>query len=371
MDNNPLTPTRRAFLAGAAGAAFALSAPGGAEEPAKSHAPTPKRNIPLGFDNFSIRALEWNAEQLLDYAARVGVDVLMLSNLGVYPSFEETYLRGLKEKADRLGVQILPGTNSICPTSSAWDPKYGSPQELLTLGIRIAKTLGSNAFRCYLGHRGDRKSEGNIYPHIEETVKVCRSVRAAALEAGVRIAIENHAGDMQAWELAGLVEAAGKDFVGVTVDSGNATWTVEDPLASLEILGPYAAASGMRDSAVWEIEKGAAVQWTNMGDGAVDWEGYANRFSQLCPEVPFILEIISGGPQEFNYLEGAFWETYPRGRASDLARFVALAQRGKPALPPSGRPSGEGPDIQKQQQQFDLEQSLRFCKEKLGLGLKA
>ncbi|MCG3199301.1 MAG: hypothetical protein GHCLOJNM_03812 [bacterium] len=369
MDNNPFTPTRRAFLAGAAGAALALSRPSRAEEPVAS-AP-PKRDIPLGFDNFSIRSLGWNAEQLLDYAGQVGVDVLMLSNLGVYTSFEESYLAGLKEKADRLGVQIIPGTNSICPTSGAWDPKYGSPQELLTLGLRIAKTLGAKAFRCYLGHRGDRKSEGNIYPHIEETVKVCRGVRSVALETGVKIAIENHAGDMQAWELAGLVEAAGKDFVGVTLDSGNATWTVEDPLASLEILGPLAAASGMRDSAVWEIETGAAVQWTNMGDGAVDWEVYVNRFAELCPGIPFILEIISGGPQEFHYLEPAFWDTYPRGRAADLARFVALAKRGRPAVAPPGRPSGEGPEVQKQQQLFDLEQSIRFCKEKLGLGLKA
>lgn len=30
------------------------------------------------------------------------------------------------------------------------------------------------------------------------------------------------------------------DNVGATMDSGNATWTLEDPLSNLEILGPYA-----------------------------------------------------------------------------------------------------------------------------------
>ena len=52
--------------------------------------------------------------------------------------------------------------------------------------------------------------------------------------------MENHAGDMQAWELVNLIEAAGPDFVGATMDPGNATWTMEDPMVNLELLGPYA-----------------------------------------------------------------------------------------------------------------------------------
>ena len=53
----------------------------------------------------------------------------------------------------------------------------------------------------------------------------------------MKIAIENHAGDMHSTELARLVEAAGTDFVGVNFDSGNALWTLEDPMDCLENLG--------------------------------------------------------------------------------------------------------------------------------------
>ena len=49
------------------------------------------------------------------------------------------------------------------------------------------------------------------------------------MDAGVRMAIENHAGDMQARELEGLIEAAGPEYVGVCLDSGNPVWTIEDP----------------------------------------------------------------------------------------------------------------------------------------------
>ena len=46
----------------------------------------------------------------------------------------------------------------------------------------------------------DRKSEGGIRKHIDETIKVLKLVKDA-LDAGVTIAVENHAGDMRSQEL--------------------------------------------------------------------------------------------------------------------------------------------------------------------------
>ena len=121
--------------------------------------------------------------------------------------------------------------------------------------------------RCYLGSRRDREGDGGIEPHIAEMVKVLKAVQSEAEAANVKIAVENHAGDMQAWELAGLIEAAGKSFVGATMDPGNAAWTMEDPLVNLEILGPYALTTGIRDTAIWETEHGANCMWANLGRG--------------------------------------------------------------------------------------------------------
>ena len=90
-----------------------------------------------------------------------------------------------------------------------------------------------------------------------------------------------------------FIEFAGKSFVGATMDPGNATWTIEDPMLNLEILGPYVVTTGIRDTAVWETEKGAACMWANMGQGVVDWPTYVQRFKELCPGVPFVLEIIT------------------------------------------------------------------------------
>jgi len=48
------------------------------------------------------------------------------------------------------------------------------------------------------------------------------------MDAGIKIAIENHAGDMQGHELKTLIEESGKDFVGACLDSGNPLWTLEE-----------------------------------------------------------------------------------------------------------------------------------------------
>ena len=360
--------SRRGFLASLAALGVAqLAAPrrGFGQEP---EAPA---KVKLGFDNFSLRAFDWKAPQLIEYAASLKVNTLLLSDLEVYESLDEDYLKKIRAQADQAGIELQAGTSSICPTSNSYnEAKWGKAEDHARLLIRTAKRLGTPVARCYLGNRRDREGQGGIERQIEAMLKVLAAVRSEAEDAGVKIAIENHAGDMQAWELAGLIEAAGTSFVGATVDPGNAAWTLEDPLVNLEILGPHVVTTGIRDTAVWETENGAACMWTNMGQGVVDWEAYVKRFRELCPGTPFVLEIISykwGG--EAPYLQPEFWSRYPQARAHEFARFLALAKRGKPYEIPPGRPTGDASkELEQAQQKFDLEESLKYCRDVLGLG---
>ena len=328
------------------------------------------KRIKLGFDNFSIRALGWKAPQLLDYAAKLHADVVLFSDLDVYESHSEAYLKEIKARAGGHGIEIHVGTGSICSSSNTFNNRFGTAEEHLALTIRVAAALGSPVARCYQGNAEDRKSDGGIMARIQDSVKVCKSVRQRALDAGVKIAIENHAGDMQAWELVTLVEEAGRDYVGVTMDSGNATWTLEDPMQNLEILGPYAATTGIRDSAIWESPEGAFVRWTAMGEGDIDFKAYMSRYAELCPNVPVILEIISGITRQYPYLKPDFWKPYQQVRAYEFAKFVALAKKGK-AREPVKLPEAKDKKLADQEYQKDqLERSLRYCREVLGLGAK-
>ena len=89
----------------------------------------------------------------------------------------------------------------------------------------------------------DRLTEGGIKARIGDMVKLLKRNRSVCVDAGVKVAVENHAGDMHSLELAELVEAAGRDFVGVNLDSGNAVWCLEDPLQNLENLGKFIGSS--------------------------------------------------------------------------------------------------------------------------------
>ena len=354
---------RRSFLK--ALAAASLAGPALAQ-----NAPAARRGIKLGMDNFAVRAMGWKAGDLIDYAAKLRLDTLLISDLEAYDSLEDAPLREVKKKADDAGVALFAGSWSICPTAAKFKKNWGTAEEHLRLGLRVAKTLGSPVFRVVLGSSDDRMSPGGIRARIADTVKVLQSCRQEALDAGVKVAVENHAGDMHSWELRDLVEEAGPDYVGVNIDSGNAAWTLEDPLDVLKALGKYTVCSSLRDNMIWETPEGAAVQWTAAGEGLTDWTQFADEWKTQCPNVPVMIETISGFARTFSYQKEDFWKNYDK-RPEALANFEALAKRGH-KIEPFKVPEGvERKKAEQDYQKGDLERSIAYLRDRIGLGVKA
>jgi sugar phosphate isomerase/epimerase len=320
-------------------------------------------------DNFAVRAMGWKAPELVHYAAKLNLDTLFLSDLDCLPSLDQPQLAEIKAQADAASLKLYVGSWSICPTSVRFKPKWGTAEEHLRTGIRVAKALGSPVFRVILGGSEDRKTPGGIQARIDDSLKVLKACRSFALDCGIKIAVENHAGDMHSWELQSLIERAGPEFVGVNIDSGNAAWTLEDPLDLLERLGPYTICSSLRDDMIWETPEGASIQWTAIGDGLVDWPRYLARWRALCPNVPFQIETISGFSRAFPYKTEAFWANYDR-RPEALAKFEALAKKGRPLSPFQADPGADKKEAEQNFQKEELERSIKYCREVLGLGLK-
>ena len=332
--------------------------------------------IRLGFDTYSIRAFHWKAPELIDYAAKLKLDTIQLSSLGDYENLEPAYLRQVKERAERAGIALDAGMGCICPTSASYNKKEGEPAEYIERGLRVAKAIGAKSMRCYMGSSVDRRGKLPIEAHMENTVKVFRSVRAKALDAGVKIGLENHSGDMQAREVKTIIEEAGKDFVGSCLDTGNPMWVVEDPFVTLETLAPYVVTTHIRDSAVFEVPRGAAAQWVALGDGSVDFKRFVEMYRRLCPQASMQLEIITGRPpQVLPYLEADFWKAFPKTPAAEFARFVALAKSGRPfmgemVVAGTGKQPAVIDAALKEQQRVDLERSLEYAKKTLGVGVR-
>jgi 3-oxoisoapionate decarboxylase len=185
--------------------------------------------------------------------------------------------------------------------------------------------------------------------HIDNMVKAVSSVRSRIVDSGVKLAVENHGGDLQAREMKMMIDTVGRDVMGVCLDSGNPVWMLEDPHMTLEMLIPYAETSHVRDSAVWKVPEGIAVRWVNMGEGNVDIDGWIRKF------------ILSANPRIHRIYDPKFWDNWRQMPAWEFSRFQALADKGtpKPAVPRvAGKTAG-------QQRIEDLELCVRYTRDLL------
>jgi 3-oxoisoapionate decarboxylase len=314
----------------------------------------------LGVDLFSLRSQKWNPIESLDYCAKLGAKLVHFSELQYLGGLDDANLVAVREHAKKLDVAIEVGTRTCCPTSKSFDPKQGTGEEQMLRAMHAATMTGSPIVRTFMGTSNDRDP---IEKHMEAMTALLKSLRSRILDANLKIAIENHAGDMQARELKSLVEASGKDYVGVCLDAGNPLWALEDPHLTLETLYPYVLTTHNRDTAVWRVPEGAAVAWVRMGEGNVGITEYIEKLRRLRPDLPVTLEIIVTNARVFPYLDQKFWEPYRNQPAWEFARFLKIAEQGHPREP---LPAVKG-DAALARERADLEASMSFTRKLLNV----
>ena len=315
--------------------------------------------IRTGIDLYSLRSQGWNAFERLEYCAAQGVTVVHFSEIGFLGSLEPAHLRRVREAAQRLGLELEIGMRSICPTSTLFDPSQGAAEEQLSRMISAARVIGSPIVRAVMGNRLDRRGEVPLNAHIENTVRVLRAVRGRAVDAGVRIAMENHGGDLRASELKMLIEEAGTDFVGACLDSGNLPMTLDVPLEGLETLASYVLTSHLRDSEIWRTPHGVAVRWVPVGEGNVGILEYLRRYIELCPGRAISIEMMRIEPRYLDCLAPDFWPAFRSVTGEELARYLALAEQGRPPEKVEAVGHGEMAWCERR----DLEACVLFCRE--------
>ena len=321
----------------------------------------------LGLDMFSVGIQNWTPFQQMDFAAAWNVKMVHFSEIRFLGhadwkvALDPVNLKRIRARADELNLDVEIGMRSICPTASIFEASAGTAEEQLSRMVDAARLMRSPLVRCVLGSQADRRT--GIEKHIDATVRVLKNTRSRIMDAGIKVAIENHAGDMQARELKGLIEMAGREYVGACIDSGNAVWTIEDPHLTLETLAPYVETSHERDSYVFNSPQGTAVQWSRMGDGNVGIDDYVRKYVAACPGKAVSLEVIvSGAPRVFNYRDPQAWEIFKTTPAWEFARFLALCDKGVPRplpTPGQGRAGGPSPEAQKRNLD-DVEASLKW-----------
>jgi sugar phosphate isomerase/epimerase len=315
-------------------------------------------DVALGSIDGSVSGNQFTPAQFLDYLSSIKLTWAMIS-LPADVIADESAVRQIRDHADQLGIRLQLAHGSVCPSSRSFNAQLGTLEVQVSRALRASQIFGASCMRCILGGDPERPA---IETHIDDMIKAVGSLRSRIVDSGVKLAVENHGGDLQAREMKMMIDAVGRDVMGVCLDSGNPVWMLEDPHMTLETLIPYTLTCHVRDSAVWMVPEGIAVRWVNMGEGNVDIDGWIRKFITGKPGLPIIFEnLVSGAPRVHAIYDPKFWDNWRQMPAWEFSRFLAIAEKGtpKPATPrPAGKTAG-------QQKIDDLEVCVRYTRELL------
>jgi len=357
--------TRRNFLAAAAGAGAAMAMP-------------PADPWPLGINTYCLRFQKWTDRQLIDWCVGQKLDAIFLQDSLDKGVLDPAHWSEVRRWVGDAKLHIETGGGAILPkTQEAYAPTVAT----LRKNIERAKAVGSPIVRALLASDRRGMPPGPVEMHMETTIRILREVKSQVQDAGVKIAIENHK-ELQAWETRQLIETAGKDFVGSYLDTGNPVFVFEDPMTTVEELAPLAVTFHLRDSVVYEVPEGVAVQWVPLGEGTPDFKKIVARARELMqPNVYIYCKPITARPPVVLPITSSakdaqeWWDLFPRARAKDMSRFLALAKKGRPYQKAMvvedvpGRPEAYTEALKFQQIEH-MERSLAYCRKELGLGVR-
>ncbi len=329
------------------------------------------RDWPLGINTYCLRFQKWTDRQLFDYCNARKLDAIFLQDsldAGVMNPAHWTEVRGWAEQSK---MRLETGGGSILPPTRAQIPESVAT---LQKNMERAKAMGSPVVRINLISDRYHMPVGPVEQHVETAITILRQVRSRAMDAGLKIALENHK-DIQAWRTRQLIETAGKEFVGSYLDTGNPVFVAEHPMTTVEELGPVAVSFHLRDSVVYSHPDGVAVQWVPLGEGSVDFKAILARAAEVMPPVYVYCKPITARPPVVLpvYTEEFWTKWFPGGRSNDFARFLTLARTGRPWDKP--HVMEDLPETRERfidalriQQLDHMEQSLQYCRDVLGLG---
>jgi sugar phosphate isomerase/epimerase len=357
--------TRRNFVRSAL--SFAAAAP-------FAHGKNTVRQWPLGINTYCLRFLRLNDRQLADYCAKQKLEAMFLQDSLDPGVMDPKHWAEVRTWCQDLGLHVETGGGTILPKTLD-----ASPRSVATLrkNIERAQAMGSPIVRALLaGDRYNMPDDGPVEKHMETAIKILREVRTQAMDAGVKIGIENHK-ELMAWQTREVIETAGKEFVGSYLDTGNPVFVAEDPTTTIEELGPYAVSFHLRDSVVYEHPDGVAIQWVPLGEGTINFPALVARAAEIMPKVFIYCKPITARPPVVLpvYSEEFWTKWFPKHRSRDLGRFLTLARRGRPYNKP--HVMADLPDVRdrymdalKVQQLDHMERSLTYCRKTLDLGAR-
>jgi sugar phosphate isomerase/epimerase len=182
----------------------------------------------------------------------------------------------------------------------------------------------------------------------------------------VPIAIENHK-DWTLDEMVALLKEKSSEFLGVCLDTGNNVALLDDPMAVVEGLAPYAISTHFKDVAVEPHADGFLLSEVPLGEGTLDLQRMAATVAKARPATRLSVEMITRNPLKVPCLTDAYWATFPDRNGQNLARTLALVRKTTERLEPLPRVDGLSTAARYRLEEDNIKQCLHYARVKLNL----
>ncbi len=247
-------------------------------------------------------------------------------------------------------------------------PQQPSDMDRFDAEIHAAKEAGAGVVRAAMlgGRRYETFDSAEAFRQFAEKSWQSLTLSEPILKKHrIRLAIENHK-DRRLPELLELLKRISSEYVGVCVDVGNNIALLEEPMAVVEALAPFAFSTHLKDMAVQEYDEGFLLSEVPLGEGFLDLKKMVAVLQKANPQIQFNLEMITRDPLKIPCLTTKYWATLEAVSAAQLAEALARVRRNaaKKTLPHT---SGLDLDHQLALEDKHVKASLAYGRDELGL----
>jgi 3-oxoisoapionate decarboxylase len=273
-------------------------------------------------------------------------------------SKEPDYAHKLRARAEQLGMYFeaiggLPARDD----SGAFEQTVAAAKEAGALCLRV-NCIPGRRYETFTSLEDWRKSTAQTRATIDTALRIVEKHQ-------LPLAIENHK-DWTADELAALMKEKSSRWLGVCLDTGNNISLLDDPMATVEILAPYAFTSHVKDMGVAPYPDGFLLSEMPFGEGLLDMRRIVDTIRTARPQTHITLEMITRDPLQVPCLTDKYWVTFPDRSGSYLARTLRMVRDRKDQRP-LPVVNGLAHDAQLRLEEDNVKQCLNYAREHLDL----
>ncbi|UVI29330.1 sugar phosphate isomerase/epimerase family protein [Paenibacillus spongiae] len=242
----------------------------------------------IGIDSFTIRELNLDPYQCLDYVKQLGLEGVQFGGIAELSNkCDLGELMDIRDYADSLGMYTNVSVDACNPL--LFHQSEDEARTAITRDIQILAKAGWRELRSVISHNDERyKHPVPWHTHLTKSAEFVRSLRPVLEACGSRINIENH-GD-STFDILHVVEASGADICGVCLDTANTLVNAEDPVLAARRVAPYTHLTHIKDGIVFFSANGVSRQGKAPGQGIVDFESILAVLGEYNPELPLSIE---------------------------------------------------------------------------------